>query len=293
MDKMKKARLRAWRYRVGSLRGVRFGMSIVASVPTLPERVVNAPAKLLYGLGLRSASRLTLPDFLGIGAAKSGTTWLHSNLSCHPDLFLPAEKELHYFDWRFHKSLGFYSNKFREGAGKKKGEITPGYSILPLSRIRFIRRIMPDVRLIFLVRDPVERAWSHLLHYFLRVKGRTYEDVANWEIEANLEANWTFVRGGYSRILQDWLSVFPGEQLLIQRFEAVEKQPQAVLTRVFAHIGVTTNVDWTRFAYNEKVLEGLGDKIPDKYQKLIENMYALEIAWLSKIPPEGSRGDHV
>src|SRR5688572_21071755 len=74
--------------------------------------------KWAYLTGLRSRDRLALPGFLGIGAQKSGTTWLHVNLACHPELYLPAQKEVHYFDRHFDKSLEYYSRRFRPGDGR-------------------------------------------------------------------------------------------------------------------------------------------------------------------------------
>jgi hypothetical protein len=74
---------------------------------------------------------------------------------------MPSKKELHYFNKNYHRKLRYYSSFFLEANNKVKGEITPAYSILPVNRIRSIRAIMPEVRLIFLMRDPIERAWSH------------------------------------------------------------------------------------------------------------------------------------
>ena len=121
-------------------------------------------------LGWRPRRVAHLPDFLGIGAQKAGTTWLHENLRCHPELYLPDAKELHYFDWDFHQSLRSYAEHFRDGADRVKGEITPGYSILSSIRIALIKDLMPDLRLLFLVRNPISRAWSQAL---MNLVGRT------------------------------------------------------------------------------------------------------------------------
>ena len=116
-----------------------------------------------YRQGLLSPRALSLPHFLGIGAVKAGTTWLYRNLRCHPELYLPHPKEVHYFDQRFDRGLRFYAGKFEDGRARVRGEITPAYSALPPDRIRFIRSVMPDLKLIFLMRNPVDRAWSHAL----------------------------------------------------------------------------------------------------------------------------------
>lgn len=121
------------------------------------------PDKWLYSTGILSGKTLCLPDFLGIGTQKAGTTWLRLNLLAHPEVFCSTVRtggqwELHYFNNNFCKSLRFYSRFFEPGRDKVKGDITPNYCIIPRGRIRFIRRIMPDVKLIFLMRNPIDRA---------------------------------------------------------------------------------------------------------------------------------------
>ena len=93
-----------------------------------------------------------LPDFLGIGAQKAGTTWLHDNLSCHPELYLPPEKEIHYFDQHNDKPISYYSQFFKKSKKNRacvKGEITPAYSVLPQNMIERIMGIMPHLKIIF------------------------------------------------------------------------------------------------------------------------------------------------
>src|SRR5262245_45560865 len=105
------------------------------------------------------------PDFLVISPPKTGSTWLARNLRCHPELFVPAIKEVKYFScflrWL---DLNWYLDHFSEGEGRVKGEASPSNAILPVERIRIIRRLMPDVKLIFLMREPIARAWSHARH---------------------------------------------------------------------------------------------------------------------------------
>lgn len=75
------------------------------------------------------SDKLTLPDFLCIGSQRAGTTWLHECLREHPDLFLPEQKELHFFNSSFDKGLEYYSSMFKGGVyGEQKfGEISPNY----------------------------------------------------------------------------------------------------------------------------------------------------------------------
>lgn len=233
--------------------------------------------KSLYVCGIRSVKGLCLPDFLGIGAQKAGTTWLYENLRHHPDLYLPEPKELHYFDWQFHESLRSYSDIFRPGSQKVKGEITPGYSVIPMERIRFIRAIIPDVRLIFLIRNPIDRAWSQAFMNLVKLPNRQFEKVYESEFYAHFKAERSVRRGDYLTILNNWLSIFPREQMYIGFFENIANRPKDLLSKVFAHMGVSNDVDWTSFPYNKVIYKGPGIPIPQKYREFLAKMYCLEI----------------
>jgi len=123
-----------------------------------------------------------MPDFLGIGAAKTGTSWLWKNLKRHRDIWTPKSKEIHFFDRRIENRLFplipneleakiRYSSFFLRGKlmGKLTGEVTPAYAILPEEKIKLINSWMPDVKIIFIMRDPVLRAWSQAKKVFLNL----------------------------------------------------------------------------------------------------------------------------
>lgn len=105
-----------------------------------------------------------LPHFLGLGAQKAGTTTLHHWLATHPQVFVPPVKELHFFS--LHHALGtsWYASHFGAALpGQLLGEITPYYLFHPMVPQR-IAALLPHVRCIALLRDPVERALSHYFH---------------------------------------------------------------------------------------------------------------------------------
>jgi hypothetical protein len=250
------------------------------------------------------AARLPLPDFLGIGAQKAGTSWLWENLRRHPEVFVPERKELHYFDNKFERSLHDYARRFAAAGNRIKGEITPAYGILPLERIRFIRAIMPKVRLIFMMRNPIERAWSQAVMDLVVRPGRRLEEVPESDFLAFLESEGSISRSRYSAILDTWLSVFPSEQLYVGFFEAIREAPRELLSELFAHIGVSRGVDWERFPV-ERVIqprvgpaaresrermqrttadgnEGDAVRCPDAIRKRLEQLHGEEIERLSR-----------
>jgi len=240
----------------------------------------TVPGRWLYTYGIRSARGLCLPDFLGIGAQKAGTTWLYENLRHHPELYLPEPKELHYFDWNIYLSLASYSAKFQPGRSKVKGEITPGYCMIPSGRIRFIRAIMPDVRLLFMMRHPVARAWSQALMNLVRQRNKPFEDIGDAEFFAHFTAARSVKRGDYQTILKKWSGVFPREQIYIGFFEDIAARPQELLSDIFAHLGVSRDVDWDSFPCNKVFNKNAEIPIPEKYREFLEEMYAPDLVAL-------------
>ena len=105
-----------------------------------------------------------LPDFLGIGVQKGGTTTLQRLLECHPQVWLPPEKEVHFFSRHYARGAQWYSGRFASAlADQQCGEITPYYVFHPQAARR-IAALLPKVRLIVLLRDPLERCLSHYFH---------------------------------------------------------------------------------------------------------------------------------
>jgi len=225
---------------------------------------------------------LTLPDFLGIGAQKSGTTWLHDNLRAHPLAFLPEPKEVHYFDQKFDQPLESYAEIFRDAGERVKGEITPAYGILPPEMIRLIRKTMPDLRLIFLMRNPIDRAWSHALMSLTWQINRPYESVAENEFLAHFHSDASLMRGDYETILDNWLAEFPPDRLFTGFFDDISRRPRQLLDGVFAHLGLSVNVDWQNFPVEQVTYKGSGHPLPPKFKEALAGIYMPKILALHR-----------
>ncbi len=105
-----------------------------------------------------------LPDFLGLGVQKGGTTTLHTLMAAHPQLMLPPNKELHFFSLHYQRGEQWYREQFAAAEPHQQcGEFTPYYIFHPLAPER-IQRCCPHARLIVLLRDPVKRALSQVFH---------------------------------------------------------------------------------------------------------------------------------
>ncbi len=167
-------------------------------------------------------------NFLCVGAQKSGTTSLHDILKQHPDVFLPTVKETHFFDENYEKGLDwYYETYFSNYQGEKIcGECTPEYMFFKEVPERLLKAFGPDVKLIFLLRNPVTRAVSH----YQMSKKRTFETLPfeeAIEIEASRiqkdnyhRSHFSYLsRGFYSEQIKRYLDYFPRENMLILRFE--------------------------------------------------------------------------
>ncbi|MDB5308313.1 MAG: Sulfotransferase domain protein [Gemmataceae bacterium] len=222
-----------------------------------------------------------LPQFLVISPPKTGSTWLADNLRHHPQLFVPRIKEVKYFSSLFKwVDLGWYATHFVPAGDRVAGEASPSYAALPAGQIRMIRRLMPDVKLVFLMRDPVSRAWSHAKHshHFREANfadcAAEYGTVTDAEWRANFAHDWPLTNGDYLGQLRRWTSVFPPGQIYIGFYESIATRPDALLREVFSFLGVDPDVDLAGFPLAERILPGpsgiLSPQLGESLRRLLQ-----------------------
>lgn len=124
-------------------------------------RRVRPLIRRVRGLSVRNSTG-PLPDFVVVGSAKAGTTSILHNLRRHPDIFMPG-REIHFFDNNWDWGVGWYRQRFVRGAGKLCGEKSPGYMAGRVFMER-MARVIPDARIVVLLREPVARLLSHVNH---------------------------------------------------------------------------------------------------------------------------------
>lgn len=200
--------------------------------------------------------RLRAIDFLILGAQKSGTSWLSTIVSAHPLAFIPERKELHFFNHRenYAKGVDWYLDAFDGGWDAPIiGEATPDYLWNVPSDLereahsdRFfwedqphrVKALLPHVKLVACLRNPVDRAISAFHHQVLR--GR----IAPWTRIRDSEFidDWGFVsKGRYSKQLKVWLEAFPDDRLMTLVYEDDIRPDEAKLktaNRVFEFLGL-------------------------------------------------------
>jgi len=212
-----------------------------------------------------------LPDFIIIGAAKCGTTSVYNYMIQHPDIYPASRKEIHYFD--LHRTGWYRSNfptiflKNRVKSNKRPfvtGEATPNYLFFP-NVPKKVHKICPNAKLIVLLRNPIDRAYSQYHHQVRkkllppREKERetlSFDEAIRAE-EKRLEGEWGKIskdksyptekfrnfsylsRGIYVDQLERWMKYFPKEQFLIIKTEEFNEDPQGALNRTFEFVGVS------------------------------------------------------
>jgi hypothetical protein len=192
-----------------------------------------------------------LPTFVIIGAQKCGTTALHAYLSRHPEISMSRPKELDYFIEEFNLAKGedWYRSRF-DPEFAVRGESSPNYTAYPkLERVpERMAALVPDAKLIFMVRDPVARVRAGYYHrYSNRAESRPMR-------EAVLAPGESYVcRSRYHLQLTRFLDHYPLEQILLLEQEELLNDRRATLQRVYGFLGVNPNV-W-RKAFHEERLE--------------------------------------
>lgn len=216
------------------------------------------------------------PDFLCVGAENAGTDWIYENLSAHPDLELPKNrKELHFFDSPFYKNHQLYTYAFRNFT-KKCGEVTSSYAAMDLSRINEVKRFNKNIKIIFILKDPVLRAWDDLN------TNKDLEKLTDTEIKDYLTSPDCTAKSDMLSCLKNWTSVFDEKQLFILFYKDIISRPKEVLAELFDFLSVPIPQSWERFT-SAGIIPTRAKEIPKEYDKYLLDVHREQLAELYKI----------
>ena len=263
----------------------------ISSLLMLGSIGVRVQFKKFFRLG-------SLPDFLIIGAMKSGTTSLHNYLCEHPDIVSGIRKEVHYFDRKYDKGLNWYKAHFPNTLqkGKITGESTPRY-IFASSGAQRTHQLLPSVKSILLLRNPVDRAFSHYNANKKKLIARffSFEDAVNFEKEAESEQGLEkimaghdnresvhypyLVRSRYAEQVERWLNYFDKEQLLIIKSEDLYADPQKECSKVFQFLGLSdhkiTPKVYNKGKYKEQMKPETREQLKKYFKPFNQKLYKL------------------
>ncbi|HEY2056253.1 MAG TPA: sulfotransferase domain-containing protein [Solirubrobacterales bacterium] len=215
-----------------------------------PEAVKTAARGAARNLRRTTAGRRPDPGFLIIGAQKAGTTSLHAYLGAHPEVSPSTVKEVHYFDLSYGRGRGWYRAHFRplRGAERMAGESSPYYLYHPLVPRR-VADDLPEAKLIAVLRNPVDRAFSHHNHERTlgferltfevaleredeRLEGERERLIANPQITSFAHQHYSYLdRGRYAEQLETWFASVDPRRVLVLSAEDLFDSPAATLAR--------------------------------------------------------------
>ena len=191
---------------------------------------------------------MPLPTFLIVGVPRAGTTSLAAYLAAHPDVFVAAGKELHFFNGRYERGVDWYSSQFdADASAVQRGEATPGY-LFSKDAVRLMARTVPDAKLIVVLREPVDRAYSHFwLNRWRGIEPLSFEAALEAEDDRRLQRprdprRAYFGLGRYADQLRFLLDHYPAEQVQTVFFEDMKAQPDELVKSVCRYLGVAEDV---------------------------------------------------
>jgi Sulfotransferase domain. len=279
------------------------------SIPAAATAAKRAAHAASWAAGRVTAARRVLPSFLIVGAQRCGTTSLYRSLARHP-LVLKAvwRKGVHYFDVAYHKGPGWYRAHFplaatarrlarRHGRAPLAFESSPYYLFHPLAAER-IGRDLPGVKVIVLVRDPVERAWSAHAHElargfehepsFERAVALEEERLAGEEERLRADPFATshahrhhayLARGRYAEQLDRFGALLGRDRMLVIDSGDLFADPEPVLRRVLGFLGLPPLRD-TRFERHNA--RPRTSPMPDRLRRSLRDHFA---PWDERLRP--------
>ena len=214
------------------------------------------------GTRVRTSRLRPLPDFLVIGGQRCGTTSLYYYLRAHPQVVSALVKEVHFLSLHWHRGEGWYRAQFPlrarmtgPGQAPLAFEATPYYLAHPLAPAR-AAALLPEVKLLVLLRDPVRRAWSHYRHMVrlgleplsfqeaiaqepVRLAGEVERLEADPDYDAVGYRRYSYLtRGAYAEQLRRWLGHFPADRFLVLSSERLLADPAGGYARVLEFLGL-------------------------------------------------------
>ena len=276
------------------------------------------------------------PSFLGIGAARSGTTWIDKQLRRSPEIWMPRRKELHYFTrslkypssshladkqlfkrliglqdynlrfkrelikafgrdviyldleqfkWDLRYFLGTYSDEwylslFKNYSSYVTGEITPAYSLLDDNDLKNLSSLLPDVKIIFIMRNPIDRAWS-TIRYHEKREGKSLTSMPSSHVLDYLNRDAITSRSNYLDIIQRWEKYYPPQQIFIAFYDEITEEPKNLLDRLSDFLGID-NIPYSPKDMSKRINESFASDIPDPIRESLNQKYREQIFALSE-----------
>ncbi len=247
------------------------------------------------------------PDFFIVGPQRTGTSWLYRNLDLHPQIFMSKPKELYFFNKlrskdhpRYHSDelswyLDFFTpQRFNRKMLKKqkrhgeiystmvRGEATASYSTLHPDIIKEITILNPNIKIIILIRNPVDRAWSHAKKELSEKQGRPLASIADDEFKSFFNLPYQLKCACYNDNIDTWRGFLSEGNTFIGFFDDIQKNPEKLLSDVFSFLGVENDTKYIGTLASERINSTEPTHIPLQYKQYLEELLKPELEKLEK-----------
>jgi len=251
------------------------------------------------------------PDFLHIGAPRAGSVWLFKNLKRHPQIWLPPLKNISYFHpyfqryrlfkimlfWRLilrprtkERALWYFRHFFSPGLSERwylkqfpdnpdlvKGESAEDYGTLPEKDIARIQALMPDIKIIHVWRNPVDRLISQAKLDLLSRKQYEADNLPLDVLMDKLQEQHHIDGSRYLEIYERWRKFFPEDQFLIIFFEDIMERPHETLQKICAFLGIDYCKDYFEDKAETKENASKGYNIPPEALTYVRELFRGDI----------------
>lgn len=249
------------------------------------------------------------PDFLIAGPQRTGTTWLHAHLRHHPEIMLAEPKELFFFSSlkdpggrRFRSNeLRWYQQFFREPVHrvllrhlmclrrygelyrpKVKGEATASYAALDRDVIEEIVALKPGIKAILMLRNPVDRAWSHAKKDLSRNRQRPLQEVSPAEFERFFTDPYQLRCARYCENIDNWSACLQPGNLFVGRFDDIARQPDHLLLDVMTFLGVKSDRRYVSPGVRQRVNPTGASRVPERHRRFLTGLFQDELSRLEE-----------
>lgn len=262
-------------------------------VAPFPVRRLAGPWTLADVATSDDGLEIRLPDFVGIGTQKSGTSWWAALIEEHPGVSMNrfGRKEMHYFTHFLERDLTdeaihTYAAAFARSPGQQCGEWTPNYMASPYT-IGLIKQAVPDAKILVMVRDPIARFESGYNHEFKRRFGgiigpRIRMSVVK-QYALRKESIWNGMYGAQLEVVFDH---FPREQVLVLQYEQCRDEPEAEIARTYRFLGLDDAYRPAGLDRTVNLQRRIVDRLSEQARAKLVTLYRTDVERLVSLVPE-------
>jgi len=177
----------------------------------------------------------------------------------------------------------WYASLFKFGSGRRTGEICPGYSVLDREDVAYIFDLMPKAKIIFILRNPIERSWSQAIKEFLTHKRRRIESISDKEWIDCFNHPRVLLRSDYLRTLNNWSTYYSEKQIFVGFFEDIVERPTELLLSIYEFLKVDVSEKYITSISQKPINVGVKSDIPIEWAMYLAHLHYEQIKEINQV----------